>query len=107
MSFDAARFLAGLYGPTTDAIPALASNSLLLQTATPAGSVSPAPFPDLTRSTVTDSAPYAAAQQPDTLCDHLAGPNWQDDVAPDRPGWVRTTCRACGQLIGYRPTKLT
>jgi hypothetical protein len=41
--------------------------------------------------------------RPPAACIHLPSGEWQDNPAPDRPGWIRTTCRRCGRLIGYRP----
>ena len=32
--------------------------------------------------------------------------NYIDVPAPNRPGWIRTTCRVCSRFIGYRPTNL-
>ena len=27
---------------------------------------------------------------------------WEDEPAPYRPGWIRSTCRICGGFVGYR-----
>jgi hypothetical protein len=34
---------------------------------------------------------------------HNKPANYIDEAAPNRPGWIRSTCRECGAFIGYRP----
>jgi hypothetical protein len=38
---------------------------------------------------------------------HNKPENYLDSPALNRPGWFRTTCRVCGQFIGYRPINHT
>ena len=35
---------------------------------------------------------------------HLDVTDWIDAPHPDRPGWIRTTCRRCGKWLGNRPS---
>ncbi|MBX3421541.1 MAG: hypothetical protein KF752_08295 [Pirellulaceae bacterium] len=35
---------------------------------------------------------------------HTKPENYIEGRAPNRPGWIRTTCRVCGRFIGYRPS---
>lgn len=35
--------------------------------------------------------------------DHADRGNWLEAPAANRPGWLRTSCRACGGFVGYRP----
>ena len=28
-----------------------------------------------------------------------------DELAPNRPGWIRTTCKCCGGFVGNRPVE--
>ena len=49
-----------------------------------------------------ESVPVAAPIR----CVHTNSADWLDAPAPNRPGWIRTTCRRCGRFIGYRPTDL-
>ena len=37
--------------------------------------------------------------------EHNIPANWQDDPQLDKRGWIRTTCRLCGRVVGYRPEK--
>ena len=34
---------------------------------------------------------------------HTDPTNWREGPAPDRPGWIRSTCRVCGAVVGHRP----
>lgn len=38
---------------------------------------------------------------------HNSPANYIDSPAPNRPGWIRSTCRVCGKFVGYRPTSTT
>jgi hypothetical protein len=49
------------------------------------------------------ASPGVPEVRPPAGCVHLPPGDWKDAAAPGRPGWIRTTCRRCGRLIGYRP----
>ncbi|MDA0589729.1 MAG: hypothetical protein O3C17_17145 [Planctomycetota bacterium] len=53
------------------------------------------------------SAPVSENHSPQptrTRClAHLDCDVWMTEPVPDRPGWVKTTCRLCGTFIGFRP----
>ena len=34
---------------------------------------------------------------------HLDPDQWEEVPMPNRPGWLRSTCRVCGTFIGCRP----
>lgn len=40
--------------------------------------------------------------EPEERCWHRC--DWIDESTVNRPGWIRTTCKACGGFVGYRPT---
>ena len=35
--------------------------------------------------------------------DHIDPTTWRDELAPNRPGWIRSTCVRCDSFIGNRP----
>lgn len=49
----------------------------------------------------TDPTPTPAG--PPRCGQHIDPRDWLDQPAANRPGWIRTTCKCCGALIGYRP----
>jgi hypothetical protein len=36
---------------------------------------------------------------------HADPASWLNEAAPNRPGWIRTTCKCCGGFVGYRPVE--
>ncbi len=55
------------------------------------------------RTMPTDHPPLAVGAEPPRLCSwHLDVNDWQDEPAPGRAGWIRTSSRKCGTFIGYR-----
>jgi hypothetical protein len=46
-----------------------------------------------------------AARAPLRCSTHTDPDDWTDEPAPRRPGWLRTTCRRCRALVGYRPAE--
>lgn len=56
------------------------------------------------RTRASDRPPLAVGAEPPRRCSwHLDVNDWQDEPAPGRTGWIRTSCRKCGTYIGYRP----
>lgn len=51
------------------------------------------------------AAELLAARTPPRCRTHTDPDDWTDEPAPRRPGWLRTTCRRCGALLGYRPAE--
>jgi hypothetical protein len=49
------------------------------------------------------AAEILAARAPACCGTHTDPDGWTDEPAPRRPGWLQTTCRRCGALVGYRP----
>lgn len=33
---------------------------------------------------------------------HNTPANYMDKPVPNRPGWIRSTCRVCGRFVGFR-----
>lgn len=61
---------------------------------------------------LTDSIRERLREHRDELIDlltscraHINPTLYRDEPAEDRPGWIRTTCRMCGKLLGHRPIK--
>jgi len=52
------------------------------------------------------AAPLSVGAEPPRRCPwHVDRSDWKDELAADRPGFIRTTCRKCGTWIGDRPAE--
>ena len=45
------------------------------------------------------------AKTPPRCSTHIEPRDWLDEPAPNRSGFIRSTCRRCGGFVGYRPAE--